>query len=290
MASLLRQQQCKTPPQQNFESIRYLNKANNDNERAIFSGYWNELIGRYGTKVEYYTYNYSLTTQDFLYGEDPVASYAVPINIVMFADIASEAILLSKFGIQTDADVTLLVTMEDYARKFGKNKEPKSGDVIRLTELGWDVNEVPGYGSNTSSLSDDIFTDICYYKGNNPATIVYPPTSNSLGDAISGSARWIRSAQLFEITDRAHQDMTINTNTLLGHYVWVLKGKRFDYSYQPGIDKELFMGDVGEETRTGLLSGYNQPQSPDKDYPGNIQDESDTMWDYGGEDEIYGNY
>ena len=50
------------------------------------------------------------------------------------------------------------------------------------------------------------------------------------------------------------------------------------------------MGDVGEETRTGLLSGYNQPQSPDKDYPGNIQDESDTMWDYGGEDEIYGNY
>jgi len=294
--SLLRQQQCKTPPKQNFENNRYLNKANNDNERTLFESYWSELIGRWGTNVEYYTYNYSLTTQDYLYGEDPVASFQEPVNVVMFADIASEAVLLSKFGIQTDADVTLLVTMADYARVFGEGVEPKSGDVIRLTELGWDVNEVPGYGSEVSELSDAVFNDVCFYKGKNPATIVYPPTANHAGEPISGSDVWVRCPQLFEITDRAHQDMTLNVNMLLGHYIWVLKAKRFDYSYQPGIDPECYMGDVGEETQTGLLSGYTQDPSAPKDYPGNVEDDSnDNIWDYDNgptarPDEIYGEY
>lgn len=296
MSSLLRGVQCKTPPKQNFNDNRYLNKANNSNERNLFDSYWSELIGRWGTNIEYYTYDYSLETQDYLYGEDPVASFQPPVNIVMFADIASEAILLSKFGIDTDADVTLLVTMTDYARIFGKNIEPKSGDVIRLTEMGWDINEVPGYGSETASLSDDVLTELCQYKGKDPATLVYPPTSNSLGDAISGCEVWIRSPQLFEITDRAHQDMSLNTNTLMGHYVWVIKAKRFDYSYQPGIDPECFQGDVGEETQTGLLSGYGQDQSPPKDYPGNVEDDSnENIWDYDSGDEsrddgVYGNY
>ena len=56
--SLLRQTQCKTPPKQNFNNNRYLNKANNDNERIVFESYWSELIGRWGTNVEYYTYGY----------------------------------------------------------------------------------------------------------------------------------------------------------------------------------------------------------------------------------------
>lgn len=293
--SLLRNTGCKTPPQQNFNDNRYLNKANNDNERTLFESYWSELIGRWGTNVEYYTYGYNLSTQDYLYGEDPVASFDAPLNIVMFADIAAEAIMLSKFGIETDADITILVTMSDYARIFGENAEPKSGDVVRLTEMGWDVNEVPGYGSDTSSLSDDIFHDICFYKNQHPATITYPPTSNMDGEPISGAEVWVRCPQLFEITDRAHQDTTLGINTLMGHYVWVLKGKRFDYSYQPGIAPECYMGDVGEETRTGLLSGYNQDQSPNKDYPGNVEDESNRIWDYdtgdtARSDEVYGEY
>jgi hypothetical protein len=293
--SLLRNTTCKGQPAQNYNNSRYLRKENNDSERTLFNSYWGELIGRYGTNVEYYTYNYSVSSHDSIYGEDPTSSFSTPVNIIMFADIASEAIMLSKFGIQTDADVTLLVTLQDYARVFGRDNEPKSGDVIRLTELGWSVNEVDGYGSETSELSSDIFGEICRFRGNNPATLVYPPTSNSLGEAISGSDKWIRCPQLFEITDRSHQDFTIGTNTLMGHYVWTIKAKRFDYSYQEGIDPECYMDDVGEETRTGLLSGYTQPQSPDKTYPGNAEEISDEIWDYGNEnandnDSVYGNY
>jgi len=294
--SLLRGVQCKTPPPQNFNNNRYLNKANNANERTLFESYWDELINRWNTNVEYYPYNYSLQNQDYLYGEHTTANFETPVNIVMFADIASEAVLLSKFGIQTDADVTLIVTMSDFARIFGRDREPKSGDVIRLTELGWDVNEVPGYGSETSSLSDNIFREICMFKGNDPATIVYPSTADSDGLPISGSDVWVRCPQLFEITDRAHQDFSMRTNALLGHFVWVIKAKRFDYSYQPGIDPECRMGDVGEETQTGLLSGYGQDQSVPKVYPGNVeQDVRENIWDYENgptarPDNIYGDY
>lgn len=289
---------CKAIPKQNYENYRYLNKGNNPNERGLFQIYWDELIGRYGTNVEYYVYNYStaLTGHDFLYGEQPTASFATPVNVVMMADLQSEAILLSKFGIDTNADIILVVTMADYARIFGENAEPKSGDVIRLTELGWDVNEVTGYGSDTQPVSTDVLNELCMYKDpDNPASIVYPPTANRDGDPISGSDVWVRCPQLFEITERRHQDFSMQVNTLLGHYVWVIKGKRFDYSYQPGIDPECKMGDVGEETRTGLLSGYTQDPSAPKDYPGNIQDESNGIWDYAEGDEarndsVYGEY
>ena len=160
----------------------------------------------------------------------------------------------------------------------------------------WEITTLPGINTSRVLATSYIrrrrrfciailkFSFVCFF-----ITSVNP-TSNTEGDAISGSARWVRCPQIFEVTDRAHQDMTLNTNTLLGHYVWVIKAKRFDYYYQPGIDPECHMGDVGEETRTGLLSGYNQDQSADKAYPGNIKDESNTIWDYDGEDNVYGDY
>lgn len=302
MASLIRNlpDNCKENPRQNYESFRYLRKNNTNNERELFSIYWDELVGRYGTKVEYYTYNYdiALSGHDFVYGEHPTASFSEPLTIVALADIQSDAMLLSKFGIDTNADIMLIVTMRDYARIFGENAEPKSGDVIRMVEAGWDVNEVPGYGSDVQEASANVLDTLCRFKDpNNAATIVYPPTSNLAGEAISGCEVWVRSPQLFEITERKHQDFQLATNTLLGKYVWVIKGKRFDYSYQPGIEPECKMGVVGEETQTGLLSGGTQDPSDSKLYDGNIEDKSNEIWDYddlvgdqGRDDSVYGDY
>jgi len=296
--SLLRNtpEACKATAAQNYENYRYLNKTNTGNERSLFATYWDELIGRYGTRLEYYTYNYSLSTHDFIYGEEPTASFATPRSIVMVAEMKNAQILLSRFGIDTNADITFVVTMRDYTRIFGQNVEPKAGDVIRLNELGWDVNEVPGYGSATNPTSAEILDAICKYKDpNNRASIVYPPTADVNGNPISGCQVWMRSPQLFEITERRHQDMMVGINTLMGHYVWIIDAKRFDYSYQPGIEPECFQGVVGEGTRTGLLSGFTQPQSPDKGYPQNINDESRTIWDYTSGDQArntnpYGEY
>jgi len=293
--SLLRPTGCNAVPAINYENYRYLNKEKTSNERGLMTTYWDELIGRFGTRIEYYTYNYSISTHDYLYGEEPVASFSGPLPIVMMADLQTESILLSKFGIDTNADCTLVVTMENYARIFGRDVEPKSGDVLRLVELGWDVNEVPGYGSATSPTSAQVLNTICMYKGVDPATIVYPPTANREGTPVSGSDVWVRCPQLYEITERRHQDMTLGTNTLMGHYIWVLKCKRFDYSYQPGINPECRSDDIGEETRTGLLSGGSQSQSPDKTYPGNATDDSNAIWDYNDPDHsrpisVYGDY
>lgn len=259
---------CSTNPQNNYEKFRYSNKALTNNERNLFKNYWEELINRYGTKAEYYVYNYSLTAHDFLYGEQPTASFAPARAIIMMIDLPSEALLLSKFGIQTDSDMTSVVTIEDFREVFGATAEPKSGDVIRLVELGWDSSE-------TNDTPEAVLSALCLYKDpDNPANLIYPTPGTS----------WVRCPQLYEITERRHQDFSLKVNTLLGHYVWVLRGKRFDYSYQPGISSECLMGDVGEETRTGLLSGGTQDQSPDKDYPGNIEEESDELYDYNNPD------
>jgi len=297
---------CSRNPKNNWGTFRYTNKNATENERNLMQSYWSELIGRFGTKVDYYTYNYSLTAHDYLYGEQPTANFSGPLPIIMMADLASESILLSKFGIQTDSDVTLVVTVEDYRNTFGPNAEPKAQDVIRLTEMGWDSGELPTYSPTSNACSainageDPIKVHLCYGKSlEDMATLCYPASTDANGNPIDqdgNTMTWVRCPQLFEITERRHQDFTVNTNMLGGHYIWVLRGKRFDYSYQPGIAPECHMGDVGEETRTGLLSGGSQQQSPDKDYPGNATDESNNqIWDYdNGEtarsDEAYGEY
>ena len=268
---------CVRNPKTNWTTSRYLNKNATENERYLFQQWWDELINRYGTRLEYFTYNYSLSTHDYLYGEEPTASYSAPINVIAMVDIASESMILSKFGLQTDADITIIITVEDFRNAFGTTREPQSQDVIRLTEAGWDTTELPPSG--------DVLTLLCNNKDpENDATIFYTVSNKS----------WVRCPQLYEITERHWQDFTLQTNTLMGHYIWVLKGKRFDYSYQPGIEQECYEGDVGEETRTGILSGGTQDQSPDKDYDQNVEDDSnDNIWDYddkGTPDSVYGEY
>lgn len=268
---------CNTIPRQNYENFRYLNKNNTGTERNLFTAYWEELVNRFGTRVEYYTYNYSLSTHDAVYGEEPTANFSGPININVMVDFPNEALLLSKFGLSTNADFTAVVTVRDFEEMFGAGSEPKAGDVIRLIEAGWESTEnIPN--------SAEVLDHLC--QNSTPAhagTFTY--TVSDLD--------WIRCPQLFEITEREWQDFATNKNTLLGHYVWIIRGKRFEYSYQPGITPECKQGIVGEETRTGLLSGYTQPQSPDKQYSQNITDESNRNWDYSNKGEntkVYGDY
>jgi len=272
-------------PKQNWEKFRYLNKNLTDHERGLFGQWWEELINRFGTRVEYYTYNYSLSTQDYLYGEEPTAKFSPANNINIMIDIPNEAILLSKFGLQTNSDFTAVITVEDFQDVFGKNAEPKSGDVIRVIEAGWSQDELP-------PTSNDVHKQLCTMKHPvSPATFFYTVTDKN----------FIRCPQLYEITERDWQEFSMGTNTLLGHYVWVIRGKRFDYSYQPLIRPECKQGVVSDETRTGILTGGTQnpdlqDPSPEKGYSGNVTDDSnENIWDYdkdgdGDSSDVYGEY
>lgn len=203
------------------DRVRYLNKNNNANERENYSKWWKEQIEHYGTSVDYYTSGYSLSSHDYLYGEDPTSVYSKTGNVIMITDITNDALMLSKFGIMADCDMTAVVHLSSFYEQFGPGKEPKAGDLIKLTEYGADR---PG----------------------------------------------LRSAPIYEITERDDEYLPM-TNPLVGHYVWYIKCKRFEYSYEPGVPKgpaNIQFNDSGEY---GRLEGGTNPSEITQPYSQSVQ-------------------
>ena len=102
-----------------------------------------------------------------------------------------------------------------------------------------------------------------------------------------------RDGKIFEITDRVEQDIS-KINTLIGHYIWLVKAKRFDYSFEPGLFPEGMLDQVYDDTRSGLLSGHTQQPSADKLYGENVEKLSKDIFDYNSytesDDDVYGGY
>lgn len=219
-----------------MNSVRYLNKAITPNERENYSRWWKEQIEHYGTKVNYFTHGYTLSGHDFLYGEDPTSEFKKYGEVIMLTDITNDAIMLSKFGIMADCDMTAVVHISSYYDTFGANTEPKAGDLIELAE----------YGGN----------------GDRPG---------------------LRGAPIYEITERDDQNLQFNANPLIGHYIWVIKCKRWEYSSEPGTQPEpinIQFHDGGEYGRTegsmltSLSAELVQP------YPDSVDLQSRCIFDY----------
>lgn len=217
-----------------LNKVRYLNKYNNENERENYSRYWKEQIEHYGTATDYYTNGYSLTSHNFLYGEDPTSEFVKKESVIMITDITNDSLLLSKFGIQADCDMTAVIHISSFWEKFGCGYEPKAGDLIRLTEYGSDR---PGG----------------------------------------------RSAPIYEITERDDENITL-TNTLLGHYVWFLKCKRYEYSYEPGVPEAINNKQINDGGDYGRLSGGANPEELFQPYPDSANNSAKCIYDYYGEE------
>jgi hypothetical protein len=139
----------------------------------------------------------------------------------MLTDITNDAIMLSKFGIMADCDMTAIIHLSSYWDRFGPDTEPKAGDLIELKEYG------------------------------------------GTGDRPNG-----RGAPIYEITERDDQNLQFNANTLAGHYIWVMKCKRWEYSSEPGTDPEPLntqINDSGEygSTLNGTISAEFPPPYED---------------------------
>jgi hypothetical protein len=214
--------------------VRYLNKYNNANERENYSKWWKEQIEHYGTRTDYYTHGYALTSHNFLYGEDPTAPYAKTADIIMLTDITNDSLMLSKFGIVADCDMTAVVHISSFYEKFGCGFEPKAGDLIKLSEYGADR---PGG----------------------------------------------RSAPIYEITERDDEHLPM-TNALIGHYVWYLKCKRFEYSYESNVATGPNNKQISDGGDYGRLAGGENPEELFQPYPDSVQNSAKCIYDYYNED------
>lgn len=215
-----------------MQSVRYLNKSINGNERNNFSGWWREQINHYGTKVRYYTNGYTLTSHNFLYGEDPTTSFESSGELIMITSITNDSLMLSKFGIMADCDMTAVIHISAFSESLGGGREPKAGDLIELHEYG-------GYGDRPG----------------------------------------FRGAPIYEITERDDQNLEL-TNNLMGHYVWYIKCKRWEYSYEPGMHSEPLSMQVSDGGDYGRLAGGENPEELTQPYPDSADNSAQCIYDY----------
>jgi hypothetical protein len=228
-----------------MEKVRYLNKVVNENERTLIFGYWKEQIEHYGTEVTYYTHGYTLSSHFYLYGEDPTTPFLSAGPVVMLTDITNDAIMLSKFGIMADCDMTCILHLSSFQEVFGTYREPKAGDLIEMAEYG------------------------------------------GFGDRPGG-----RGAPVYEITERDDQNLQFNANQLMGHYVWVIKCKRWEYSSEPGAPKEPLNIQFNDDEEYGREAGGVNPEELVQPYPQSNDKTAECIIDENATDrsEIYGYY
>ena len=228
-----------------MQKVRYLNKTVNENERTLIFGYWKEQIEHYGTEVTYYTHGYTLSSHFYLYGEDPTRPFLSAGPIVMLTDITNDAIMLSKFGIMADCDMTCILHLSSFQEVFGTYREPKAGDLIEMAEYG------------------------------------------GFGDRPGG-----RGAPVYEITERDDQNLQFNANQLMGHYVWVIKCKRWEYSSEPGAPKEPLNVQFNDDEEYGREAGGANPEELVQPYEQSNDKTAECIIDENATDrsEIYGYY
>lgn len=145
-----------------METLRYLNKQTNQAERQNFSNWWKEQIQIYGQEVVYYTNLTTLSGADPLYGEQPEAGFGVGTPMVVLANLNNDSVLLSKFGLVADGELSGVIHKDTYTTTFGLSSEPKRGDLMALTEYGADRINYPKRGTTIYEMTDVVDE----FKGN----------------------------------------------------------------------------------------------------------------------------
>lgn len=275
----------------------YLDKSVNANTLIVADSWWRDLINRYGINLKYYPIDINTTGRHLIYEE--VFQFLPPKNIRGMVELNSEAFLFARFGLHTDSDFTAVIHIGTWVSIFGDaiENEPKVGDVLRIDNTGWGEDEFAIHTGTGYSSGDGICELL---NANIQTTCQLALEANkfaieqSLGGPLSGNsyidnltlylapsaAQWRRWPKLYQITEKRYQDPSLNTNFLNGHYVWILKGKRFEYSYEVGAPKET----PSEDNTIGGIVNDNDL----------IEELAEEIFDYDqfpeSNDSVYGDY
>lgn len=255
---------------------RFSNKSIQQNERILFSNWWREQINQYGTKVKYFVNSYNVLSADNFYGEQPTKTFAQPRDLVLAVSLNENAITLTQFGFDSEDEITAYIHISTFYDTFFT--------LSSVYEDQYDIIE-PKAG--------DIF-QLSEYGNDRPSN---------------------RQPKYFEITEKLDQDIA-QMNQLGGHYVFLLKAKRLDYSFEPNIvfNNETGIGfdqvnefqvginnavsgnsQVFESAFAGRLSGGANPGSQNKkenydEYDINQVSKDDVFDMSQNETDVYGDY
>lgn len=103
-----------------------------------------------------------------------------------------------------------------------------------------------------------------------------------------------RGEAIFEITRRDDEDLT-QINPRLGHFVWLVRGKRYDYSHESNVEPEHRINQVNDDLSEISLSSAEFSSYYEKPYEGDVDEfGKNKIFDYDknfeSNDDVYGDY
>ena len=282
-------------------------------EQHVFDQSFKDIINSFGLEIDYYLHTFDFNSADPLYGEHPTAIYYGPVPVKMYIELNNEGISLQQFGFDTQDDFTGYVhiqTFEDalssrdfFMRtekgdilpisEFADSLETEEGNITLVTELNQEeilletLSESLGdlYGQTEYEILDK------FIENNHKLE----PKSGDLIDFVQiGCDRpGGRCSKIFEITERMDQDFGGGLNPAIGHYVWRLRAKRYESSFEPGAPQECENEQVHDNLFNGVTEtdiATDQVDQP-KTYPEDNDTTSKDIYDMDVNDnDIYGSY
>lgn len=174
-----------------------------------------ETVNLLGQKIEYYVNTYSPLCADNTYGEQPTSVFWGPKLLKMIIELNESALSLSRFGFNADDEVTGYFTIRGFTSAFA-NDQIHSLLQEEIAPKSGDVFRMTEYGSDRPGE---------------------------------------RAGNFFQITERRDQDITSGQmNPLGGHYLWRVKAKRLEYSFEPGLTGERGNDQVYDDTFSGVVT------------------------------------
>jgi len=283
-------------------------------EQVIYDQSFRDLINSFGIQVNYYLHTFDLNTGDTLYGEQPTAIYYGPIPIKMYIEIDNEAVTLQSFGYDNADDFTGQVHIKTFEETLSSRDyfiQTEAGDILPLSGFVNTFNSEDNNGFITELTNEEFVSETLsvtltslYSQAGGNYTILdkfiennhaLEPKSGDLIDVVSlGCDRpGGRCSKIFEVTERMDQDLAAGLNPLLGHYVWRVRAKRYDHSFEPGAPEECANNQVFENLQNGVVDTDIPTDEVDgsKSYPGDIDQQSKDIHDMDvNNTDIYGSY
>ena len=191
------------------------NKDRLQPDRAVIDNAAEEFINLQGQKVTYYVSTFSPLCADNTYGEQPTSVYFTPKILKLVIELNESSLALSRFGFNAEDEITAYVSIRGYVKVF-ENDDIYDRLQQEVAPKAGDVFQMTEYGNDR--------------PGN-------------------------RGGNFFEITQRRDQDITSGQmNPLGGHYLWQIKAKRLEYSFEPGLSGERGNDQVYDDTFSGIVS------------------------------------
>lgn len=104
---------------------------------ATHHNQYTEYVNNFGQTISYQPVKYNFNTHNFLYGEDPTSGYHYARKMKAIIDFSSYTTFLTKFGIMSDADITIYIPIKEFARIWGSPQGatfPLAGDLFIIDD------------------------------------------------------------------------------------------------------------------------------------------------------------